>query len=241
MKRVLVVDDSPGYRGLLCKFLGTHGFAPLEAADGEVGLVRARAEKPDLIFMDWCMPGRSGAEVVRSLRLEPGLASIPVVMMSGLKDSAEDEIRAMAAGADFFWDKRELNPGDERSVQTFLRHIRVLLLRKSNDNATTSKARLYAAADLRLDAPNADLIVAGERVHLAPKELALLEFFLRFPDTLHSAEKIWFLVWGSRRGNWEHTLASTMSSLRRSLGFEWSARIVNVKTLGYKLALNEPF
>lgn len=241
MKSALVVDDSPGYRGLLCKFLGMHGFAPLEAANGEEGLARARAEKPDLIFMDWCMPGRSGAEVVRSLRLEPGLASIPVVLMSGLKDSAEDEIRAMAAGADFFWDKRELNPGDERSVQTFLRHVRVLLLRKSNDSAPEAKARVYAAADLRLDAANAELVVAGERVHLTPKELALLEFFLRFPDTLHSAEKIWLLVWGSHRGNWEHTLASTMSSLRRSLGFEWSARIINVKTLGYKLALNEPF
>lgn len=241
MRRVLVVDDSPGYRGLLCKFLGLHGFAPLEAADGEEGLARARAEKPDLIFMDWCMPGRSGAQVVSALRLESPLASIPVVLMSGLKDSAEDEIRAMAAGADFFWDKRELNPGDERSVQTFLRHIRVLLLRKSNDEAPASKARLYAAGDLRLDAPNADLVVAGESVHLTPKELALLEFFLRFPDTLHSAEKVWHLIWGSRRGNWEHTLASTVSSLRRSLGFEWSARIINVKTLGYKLALHEPF
>lgn len=241
MKSVLIVDDSPGYRGLLCKFLGMHGFASFEAADGEEGLARARAEKPDLIFMDWCMPGRSGAEVVRTLRLEPGLASIPVVLMSGLKDSAEDEIRAMAAGADFFWVKWELNPEDERSVETFLRHVRVLLLRKSKENAPASKARLYAAADLRLDAPNADLVVAGERVHLAPKELALLEFFLRFPDTLHSSEKIWHLVWGSRHGNWQHTLASTVSSLRRSLGFEWSARIINVKTLGYRLALNEPF
>lgn len=241
MKSALVVDDLPGYRGFLCKFLGMHGFAPVEAAGGEEGLARARAEKPDLIFMDWCLPGRSGTEVVRSLRLEPGLASIPVVMMSSLKESAEDEMRALAAGADFFWDKRELNPADERSVRTFLRHIRVLMLRKSNGSAPPSTARLYAAGDLRLDAANADLVVAGEHVHLTPKELALLEFLLRFPDTLHPAGKLWLLLWGSRRGNWEHTLASTVSSLRRSLGFEWSARIINVKTLGYKLALNEPF
>lgn len=242
MNRVLVVDDEAGYRKFFCKFLGLHGFNPVEAADGEEGLALARSEKPDLIFMDWCLPGRSGLEVVRSLRREPGTAPIPVVMMSSLKESAEEEFRALGAGADFFLDKRELNPGDEHGVKTFLRHMRALMLRgASNSSVPKPLARVYETADLRFDAANAILVVAGRVVRLPPKELALLEFFLRFPDALHSAEKLWRVIWGSPHGNWEHTLASTVSALRKSLGFEWSARIINVKAQGYRLALSEPF
>lgn len=241
MKRALVVDDEAEYRRYFCKFLGVHGFNLFEAADGDEGLALARAEKPDIIFMDWCLSGRSGLEAVRNLRREPGIAPIPVVMMSSLKESAEDEVRALGAGADFFLDKRDLNPGDDRSVQTFLRHMRALMLRGAGNSSPASRTRVYEAADLRLDAANADLVVAGRIVHLPRKELALLEFFLRYPDTLLLAERIWRTVWGSPHGNWEHTLASTVSSLRKALGFEWSTRIINVKTHGYRLALNEPF
>lgn len=241
MKRVLVVDDEAGYRSFFCKFLGIHGFKPVEAADGDAGLTLARVEKPDIIFMDWCLPGCSGLDVVRSLRRESATSPIPVVMMSSLKESAEDEIRALGAGADFFLDKRDLNPADEQSVKTFLRHMHALMLRGAGNSSPASRTRIYEVSDLRLNAANADLVVGGRVVHLPPKELLLLEFFLRYPDTLHSAEKLWLLVWGSRRGNWEHTLASAVSSLRKALGFEWSARIINVKTHGYRLALNEPF
>lgn len=241
MKLVLVVDDQAGYRSFFCKFLGIHGFKLVEAADGDEGLALARAEKPDIIFMDWCLSGRSGLEVVRSLRRESLTASIPVVMMSSLKESAEDEVRALGAGADFFLDKRDLNPSDEHSVKTFLRHMHALMLRGAGNDAQTSQTRVYEAVDLRFDAANADLIIAGRVVHLPPKELSLLEFFLRRPDTLHTAEKLWRVIWGSPHGNWEHTLASTVSALRKSLGFEWSARIINVKTHGYRLVLNEPF
>lgn len=240
MRRVLVVENEDGYRSFFCRFLGMHGFKLVEAADGDEGLALARAEKPDLIFMDWCLPGHSGLEIVRILRREPGTAPIPVVMMSSLKESAEDEARALGAGADFFLDKKELNPGDEHSVKTFLRHMNALMLRGGN-GAPPRTTRVYEAADLRFDAANADLVVAGRVIHLPPKELALLEFFLRHPDALHAAEKIWRTVWGSPHGNWEHTLASTVSALRKALGFEWSARIVNVKTHGYRLVLNEPF
>lgn len=241
MKRVLVVENEEGYRRYFCKFLGVHGFTALEAADGDECLTLARAEKPDLIFMDWCLSGCSSLDVVRSLRRESETAPIPVVMMSGLKDSAEDEIRALGAGADFFMEKNEVSSGDAFSVKTFLRRIHALILRGTCGNALAPLPRVYEAADLRLDAVNADLVVAGRVVRLPPKELALLEFFLRHPDALHAPEKIWRLVWGSRYGNWEHTLASTVSALRKALGFEWSARIINVKTLGYKLVLGEPF
>lgn len=242
MKHALVVDDEAEYRRYFCKFLGAYGFNLSEAADGDEALTLARAEKPDIIFMDWCLSGSSsGLEAVRSLRREPGTAPIPVVLMSSLKESAEDEVRAWGAGADFFLDKRDLNPGDERSVQTFLRHMRALMLRGAGNYSPAARTRVYEVADLRLNAANAELVVAGRAVRLPPKELVLLEFFLRHPDALHSAEKIWRLVWGSPHGNWEHTLASAVSSLRKALGFEWSARIINVKAHGYRLALNEPF
>ncbi len=241
MSRILVVDDQPGYRQFLCRFLGTHGFEMEQAGDGNEGLAIARVRKPELIFMDWCLRGESGLEVVQSLRDEPATASIPVVMMSGLKDSAEDEAKALWAGADYFLEKGEIDPGNHRAVDVFLRHMRALILRGAHSRLRPHTTRVYEVADLRFDAANADLFVAGRRVHLPPKELALLEFFLRHPDVLHGGERIWRAVWGSPHGNWEHTLASTVSALRKALTFEWSSRLVNVKGCGYKLVLREPF
>jgi DNA-binding response OmpR family regulator len=239
MKRALVVDDQDGYRLMFCRFLGLHGFKPLEAADGESGLALARAEKPDLIFMDWCLPGQSGLEIVRCLRGEPDTAPIPVVMMSSLKESPEDEARAMRAGADFFLDKRELDMGDMKDVNAFLRHVRALLLRgAARSTRSLDDGRIYEADDLRLDVANVELTVAGRRVHLQPKELILLEVLLRWPGVVHSAQDLWRLAWGtSHRSGWEHILAAAIHELRQALGPAWGARIENVRARGYRLPL----
>lgn len=243
MKRALVVDDAEDYRRIFCRFLGLHGFKALEAADGETGLMLAQAEKPDLIFMDWCLRGRSGLGAIQSLRGEPATAPIPVVMMSGLKDTPEDEARALYAGADFFLDKRELDMGDERSATTFLRHMRALLVRKSIGVTTPAKAsRLYEIHDLRVDADNAEVMVGGRRAHVQPKGLALLEVFLRWPGVVHSAPDLWRLAWGTaHHGDWEHALATAIHELRQALGPAWGARIENVRARGYRISLpNQP-
>ncbi len=237
MKRALIVDDQDGYLGFFCRFLGLHGFSLVEAADGGQGLALARSERPDLIFMDWCLTDRCGLDVVRDLRSEPATARIPVVVMSGLRESAEDEAQALRAGADFFMDKRDINPGDELGVNAFLRHMQALMLRGAGGATPPPKGeRLYQVGDLCLNAARVELTVAGLRVHLKPKPLALLEALLRQPGVVHAPQDLWRAAWGTpRSGDWEHALAVAVHELRTALGPAWAARIENLRARGYRL------
>lgn len=237
MTRVLVVEDNAGYRDYLLRFLETLGFEPIYAADALAGLQLAVDEQPRLMLVDWCLRGKSGLELVRTLRGDSRTRHIPLVLMSSIKETVEDEVRALGAGADRFFVKEELEPGFDNGAG-LKRHLSALVL-LGESRTTPSEGlseKIYRIGDLRLDSARGEASVAGRPIHLGRKELELLEFFLRHPEVIHSAEKIWRSVWNTPRvGNWEHTLAATLSSLRKNLGFEWSARLVNTKSLGYRL------
>ena len=99
LKRILLVDDDPDIVRLLTMTLQPEGFRLLSASDGNAALDIARAERPDLLLLDWNMPGRDGLEVCRTLRAEsdPGLCNVPVVLLTA-QTGAEDTAAGFAAG-----------------------------------------------------------------------------------------------------------------------------------------------
>jgi signal transduction histidine kinase/CheY-like chemotaxis protein len=103
-RRLLVIDDVPGNRSTLVDYLSPLGFAMQEAASGEEGLALASAQPPDLILVDNIMPGMDGLETIRRLRLLPGLAALPVIMISA-SASAADQQSSFSVGADSFLPK----------------------------------------------------------------------------------------------------------------------------------------
>ncbi len=102
--RILIVDDSPTIVALLRKFLQQSGYITLEAGDAEKGVELARAERPDMIFLDIVLPGMNGFAALRLLRREPGTREIPVVMISG-NEQATEQFYAQRIGADDFMKK----------------------------------------------------------------------------------------------------------------------------------------
>jgi len=98
MKSILIADDEPNLRLLVCTTLDEPNYRLLEAEDGPDALRVAREEAPDLILLDWMMPEMSGIEVLGSLKQEPSTAAIPVVMLTA-KAQAQDRERGMALGA----------------------------------------------------------------------------------------------------------------------------------------------
>jgi len=98
MTRILVVDDSPTETHVLKNMLEQHGYSVSVAEDGEQGLAKARAEKPDLILMDIVMPGVNGFQATRKLSKDPETSAIPIVMIS-TKDQDTDRIWAKRQGA----------------------------------------------------------------------------------------------------------------------------------------------
>lgn len=242
MVRALIVDDEAEQRASLSRLLGLLGFKPVVAAGAEEALEAALREEPRLIFADWCLRGRSGLALVRDLRADVRTRHLPIVVMSAIKESAEDEVRAIEAGADRFYVKWELSLGSDKGA-TLKRHLSALVLLGAQraGQGTQRPEKILQMGDLCVDPARAEVAVGGQKVSLTPKEYELLEFFMRRPDVIHSAERIWRSVWGTpRTGNWEHTLTSTLSAVRKALGFEWSSRLVNVRTLGYRLLSPEP-
>jgi CheY-like chemotaxis protein len=104
MKKLLIVDDDPGIRGLVRMTLGRGDYEILEAADGEEALTLARRHRLDLVLLDVDMPGRSGVEVCQALRDDPDTAGIPVVMLTA-RAGPLDRKRGLEAGADDYLTK----------------------------------------------------------------------------------------------------------------------------------------
>jgi DNA-binding response OmpR family regulator len=99
MAKVLIAEDDPSIRALIRLTLDSGRFEILEAGDGDSALETARAERPDLLFLDWNMPGRDGIDVCRELRAEPGTADTKIVLVTA-RVRPEDRRFALDAGAD---------------------------------------------------------------------------------------------------------------------------------------------
>jgi two-component system, cell cycle response regulator DivK len=100
-KRILVVEDQEDLRGILRDLLSSSGYEMLEAADGQAGVDKARAEKPDLILMDIQMPVMDGYDATRQIKADPNLKSIPIVAVSSFAMKGDEE-KARASGCDHY-------------------------------------------------------------------------------------------------------------------------------------------
>ena len=100
-KRILVVDDQEDLRGVLRDLLAGSGYTVIEAADGEVGVAKAKSDRPDLILMDIQMPVIDGYEATRLIKGDPNLKPIPIVAVSSFAMKGDEE-KARAAGCDHY-------------------------------------------------------------------------------------------------------------------------------------------
>ena len=100
-KTILIADDEANLRKLVHTTLEDPGCRILEAADGNAALDLAKREKPDLVLVDWMMPGLTGIEVMKALRADPATATVPIIMLTA-KGQEKDREQAVKAGTDFY-------------------------------------------------------------------------------------------------------------------------------------------
>src|SRR5262249_4047063 len=163
-EKVLVVDDEPALRRALKTSLSASGYIVGEACNGEEALAIYAADRCDLVLLDINMPGLSGVETFR--RLPQLSADVGIVMVTG-RDSEDDKVRALEAGADDFVTK----PYRFRELLARLRAV----LRRVKKQGTT-KDSVLQVGDLELDIHHGILRKAGTQIHLAPKEFALMTY-----------------------------------------------------------------
>ena len=190
MARILLVDDEEDIVWALRYSLEDEGYEVLTAQSGEEALSIARLEQPDLVILDIIMPEMDGLEVCRSLRRDPGLASVPILFLTQ-RAEIEDRVAGLDEGSDDYLVK----PFDIREVKARVR----ALLRRSRPAGETAprldQDSILVVGALALDLPAARVRVKGEWVQLTPTERSLLHHFLLHPGQVFPSTSLLRAVW----------------------------------------------
>jgi len=222
MSCVLVVDDESDIRGLVQELLQRAGYDVVEAADGNEGLKRFHAEKPDLVILDVQMPGLDGWGVLERIR---ELSEVPVIMLTARTDEL-DKVRGLRAGADDYVTKPF---GRQELLARVEAH-----LRRGRDRQDAPQH--YADEFVVVDFAQRAVRVGGEEVSLTPLEFRLLTAFVRHPNQVLSHAQLVELAWGSAGSAERDQVKLYVGYLRRKLGARNGAEspIETVRGFGYR-------
>ncbi len=224
MQTILIVDDDRKITDMLRRTLAYEGYQVVTAVDGRAALDQARAHRPDLVVLDWMMPGLDGLAVVQRLR---AVDDTPVLMLTA-RDAVEDRAEGLDRGADDYLVK-------PFAPIELLARIRALLRRGARQGAEGREAPL-CYADLALD-PVTRETRRGERVFaLSPKEFDLLAYLLRHPRHVLPREGILEEVWGYDFARDDSVLDVYIGYLRAKTEAGGEPRLIHtVRGVGYVL------
>jgi two-component system, OmpR family, response regulator MprA len=219
-ERILIIEDDEAILKVLRRVLTYEGYQVDTAIEGQSGLNMVRDVIPDLIVLDWMLPGMDGLEVCRRLRTT---GSIPILMLTA-KDTIQDRVQGLDAGADDYLVK-------PFELDELLARIRALLRRTQTD-----RAQVLTFADLSLDISTRQASRKGRTISLTAKEYELLELFLRHPRQVLTREMIFDRVWGYDFGGESNVLDVYIRYLRQKLEEHAEIRLLHtVRGVGYVL------
>jgi len=202
---VLIVEDESAIQELIAVNLETAGHHALRAADAEQALTILRQTLPDLVLLDWMLPGQSGLAIARHLRANERTRSIPIIMLTA-KSAEQDKIAGLEAGADDYVTK----PFSPREL---LARIKALMRRRSpqrTDDAVEAKG-------LRLDPATHRASGNGRVLNLGPTEFRLLHYFMTHAERVHTRTQLLDQVWGEQVFVEERTVDVHIRRLRKAL------------------------
>ena len=203
--RILIVEDEDSL-GLLLRYnLEAEGFAVEVIPRGDDADIALREALPDLLLLDWMLPGISGIELCRRLRARPEAEALPIIMLTARGEEAE-RIRGLKTGADDYLVK-------PFSIPELIARIRALLRRA----APASLASLLVIGDIEIDRTARRARREGVDIHLGPTEFRLLEFLMSHPGRVYSREVLLNNVWGADVFIDDRTVDVHVGRLRRVL------------------------
>jgi len=228
MPRVMIVEDEEPLVLLLRYNLEADGFDVESCGRGDEAELRLIEDLPDLLILDWMLPGLSGIELCRRIRSRPQSEHLPIVMLTARGEEPE-RIRGLATGADDYVVKPFSTP-------ELMARIRAIL-RRTKPEVVSS---LLKAGDIELDRTTHRVRRANREVHLGPTEFRLLEFLMESPGRVFSREQLLDGVWGRDVYVDERTVDVHIGRLRKAIN-RGKARdpIRTVRGAGY--AFNDQF
>ncbi|HEY8555484.1 MAG TPA: phosphate regulon transcriptional regulator PhoB [Burkholderiales bacterium] len=223
--KILIVDDEAAIRQMLSLALAQAGFAALEAADATEAQRQILNGAPDLVLLDWMLPGTSGVEYARRLRREKLTRNLPIIMLTA-RTEEEDKVRGLDSGADDYITK-------PFSTRELLARINALLRRQ----APHATERQLEMEGLTLDPATHRVSANGRELALGPTEFRLLHFFMTHPERVHSRERLLNSVWGDNVYVEERTVDVHIRRLRKALMPTAHDRLIQtVRGAGYRFS-----
>lgn len=222
---ILVVEDEPAIQELITYNLHLAGHLALRADNAEQALSLVREALPDVILLDWMLPGATGIELARRLRSEERTRDIPIIMLTARSDE-RDKVLGLETGADDYVTK----PFSPREL---LARIKAVLRRRAPQMTDDA----VEIGGLTLDPATHRVLAGGGRVELGPTEFRLLHFLMTHPERVHSRAQLLDQVWGDHVFVEERTVDVHIRRLRKALeptGLD--GLVQTVRGSGYRLS-----
>ena len=222
---ILVVEDEPAIQALIEVNLRRAGHTARLAADAESAKRMVQDELPDLVLLDWMLPGMSGVDLARQLRSVPRTRAVPIIMLTARAEE-RDKIEALELGADDYVTK----PFSPRELMARIKAV----LRRHAPQSTDDAVEL---GGLRLD-PGTHRVSAGAaEVNLGPTEFRLLHFLMTHPERVHGRSQLLDQVWGDHVFVEERTVDVHIRRLRAALEASGHDRLIQtVRGSGYRMS-----
>jgi two-component system phosphate regulon response regulator PhoB len=223
--KILVVEDEQPIREMIGFALEQAGFDVTEAENSMVAVNAMANDRPDLLLLDWMLPGSSGIELARRFRREEWTKDIPIIMLTA-RGEEEEKIRGLEAGVDDYITK----PFSPREL---IARIRTVLRR----TAPGKSGEQIEVDGLTLDTEGHRVLSNGNPIEMGPTEFRLLSFFMTHPERVYSRGQLLDRVWGSNVYVEERTVDVHIRRLRKALENNGHDRFIQtVRGAGYRFS-----
>jgi two-component system phosphate regulon response regulator PhoB len=223
--KILIVEDEVDIQELIAYNLERAGHHALRATSAEEAMERVREALPDLVIIDWMLPGMSGIELARSLKAEKRSESVPLIMVTA-RSAEQDKLTGLDIGADDYMTK----PFSPRELIARVKAV----LRRRAPQATDDAVEVDG---LKLDPGSHRVSANAEALELGPTEFRLLHFFMTHPDRVYSRAQLLDQVWGDHVFVEERTVDVHIRRLRKALEASGHDRFIQtVRSAGYRFS-----
>lgn len=219
---VLIVEDEPEIREMLNFSLTRAGFTVIEAATGEMALQRLNTDLPDILIVDWMLPGMSGVELAKRIRRDELTSALPLLMLTARSEET-DVLKSFESGIDDYMSK-------PFSPKELVARIKALLRRSG-----APENDVLEASGIRIDLVSHRLTIEGKNINIGPTEYRLLELLMRNPDRVFERDQLLDRVWGRSSYIETRTVDVHVLRLRKVLKpFGLDGTVQTVRSVGYR-------
>lgn len=225
-RTILLVEDEAPIRDMLSFVLEQSGFNVVEAEDYDIGLEKIKEPYPDLILLDWMLPGGSGVQLAKKLKQHEFAKDIPLIMLTA-RSEEDDKIRGLEAGADDYVTK-------PFSPKELVARIKAVMRRVT----PTSKEEPIEFKGLVLEPVSHRVTSNDSAIDMGPTEFKLLHFFMTHPERVYSREQLLDNVWGTNVYVEDRTVDVHIRRLRKAISLNGHDSLIQtVRGSGYRFSV----